>query len=107
MEAVDQEPILNEGLSVAVHEGWHLREKLMEAHPELSPKQLDEIVACCQAVLRFAGKQFASLPNLHDLDTIYRDAIEPFTRLVRAKYPWVSDENVSSMLGQAIMTSVR
>lgn len=98
--------ILNAGLNFATQASSDVREALAQVCPELTPKQLKECNAVCQAAKEFGHAAIGKL-EIPNLDTIYEDGFEDFRRLVTAKYPWVSNDNLDRLFSQGIMAMLR
>jgi len=98
--------ILNAGLNFATRAWGDVRQSLAKRYPKLTPEQLEECNAVCHAAKDFGRAQIGKL-DLPKLETIYEDGFEDFRRLVTAKYPWVSDDNLDRLFSQGIMAMLR
>ena len=94
--------ILNVGLELAMEfgENWlePIQSRLAERHPELSPVELNACNDTCQAAMKFGHREVASALTRTRADQ--RKAFELFREAVRARYSWMSDENLSHLFSQ-------
>lgn len=98
--------VLNAGLSFATRPSGDVRQSLAERYPKLTPEQLEECNAVCHAAKEFARAQIGKL-ELPKLDTVYEDGFDDYRRLVTARYPWVSGDNLDRLFSQGIMAMLR
>jgi hypothetical protein len=101
------EAILNDGLYLAMEWGKHwlqpIQERLARKHPHLSPVKLDEVNATCQEAMRFGHSTVYDLVERHGRDV----GFERFEPIMRAKYAWVSDSNLSRLYSQGMYYSMK
>jgi hypothetical protein len=102
-----RDALLNEGLRLAMEWGENMlkpiRNRLALSHPELSPSELDEVNAICQAAMKFGRKCVSDLVSKSGLNTKCED-VEP---LIKARYPWIDLNNISRLFNQGMYYSMK
>jgi hypothetical protein len=92
--------LLNEGLGLAMNWGdsWlsPINARLQELHPHLGADEIEACNAACQGAMRLAFETVHTSMG-GESKSLSVDALAP---IVRARYPWVSDENVARLLTQ-------
>ena len=92
----------NEGLDLAMDWGeqWlsPIQARLRERHPSLSAAELDAIDDDCRGAMRLGHE------TVHAFVRDGTPALTPESLLpiVRAKYPWISDENAQRLFQQSL-----
>jgi hypothetical protein len=105
-----RDALLNEGLDLAMAwgEDWlkPIQERLALLHPELSPGELDEVNAICQAAMKFGHDCVEDLAlksmNNRPEDFGKNTTREDFEPLMKARYPWVDPGNLSHLFNQGM-----
>jgi hypothetical protein len=96
------EELLNEGLGLAMDwgESWlsPINARLRKLHPYLGAGELEECNAACQGAMRLAYETVHIL--LRGGST--SPSPEALAPIVRARYPWVNEENLVRMLQQGV-----
>ncbi len=87
--------ILNAALTLAMEWGPDatkpLPERLLKQSPTLTAKELDDYATAAQAAMKFGHDFVYKHPGCTG---------EKMTKALRAKYPWVSDDNASRVYSQ-------
>ncbi len=101
MKADDPE-ILNVGVDLAMEWGpnWlaDIQPRLVERHPELGAEALDAYDAACRAAMRWGHAQVPVHWQAAGGDQA--EASRRFDEAVRARYPWISEKNLSHLFSQ-------
>jgi hypothetical protein len=91
---------LNQGLNMALEWGENFGKpigpRLAALYPELSAEQLEKCEKVCEEVKSFAFQVLYELYGAGHKDP----TAAQYHNVVRAKYPWVSSENLSRLLTQ-------
>ena len=94
--------LLNEGLALAMDWGdnWlsPIQARLHKLHPSLSAAELEECNATCQSAMHLAYE--AVHASIRDGSSAV--SLEALASIVRARHPWVDDENLARLLRQGI-----
>lgn len=100
-------PLLNEGLALAMAWGqdWlmPIQTRLRQRHPALSEQELDEINAFCQTAMKFGHAE--ALNQAPDQPDDAKKAA--FSIAVKARYPWINDENLSQLYSQGMYYAMK
>jgi hypothetical protein len=97
-----RDELLNEGLDLAMNweEDWlaPINRRLGERHPQVSKGELEELNVTCRHALTFALETAHTM--LHGGPE--RPIQEAFDLAIKARYPWVTQENLARMLNQGL-----
>lgn len=95
--------LLNEGLAMAMEFGTNwlqpIQKRLAKKYPQLSQAELDEYDRVCREAMNFGHTQLGAC--WREADSEQRQAVQFFRRDVLARYPWISDANLSHLFSQA------
>ena len=99
---VAADALRDEGLALAMDWGdqWlsPIQARLRERHRSLSPAELDAINGDCQGAMRLGHETVHALVR----EGAAALAPESLGAVVRAQYPWISDENVHRLFQQSL-----
>ena len=97
-----RELLWNDGLNMAMEWGENLlqpvQSRLSAKYPSLTPAELDEINALCQAAMKFGHDTVYGLASRSGSKT----KLESFAALMRRRYPWVDAKNISRLFSQGM-----
>ena len=100
----EEEQILNVGLNIAAKRlSRPIQKELQEQFPGLTTKQLDEYNSICQKVANFGFNEVHKLVRTKGTSLKVKD-LKP---KVTPKYPWVTDDNILSLITFGIYMSER
>jgi hypothetical protein len=95
--------VLNKGLDLAMEfgENWlrPIQERLAKKYPELSRAALDEYDRVCREAMSFGHTQLVAC--WREAGSDQRQAFQFYQRDVLARYPWVSEPNLSRLFSQS------
>lgn len=96
------EVLLNEGLGLAMDWGqdWlaPIQARLRERHPYLDAAKLEQLNASCQGAMRLAHETVHGRLR----DGVQDISVESLAAVVRARYPWVDQDNLVRLLKQSL-----
>jgi hypothetical protein len=94
--------LLNEGLGLAMDwgESWlsPINARLHDLHPYLGAVELENCNTACQGAMRLAYETVHGL--LRDGSMV--PSLETLAPVVRARHPWVNEENLVRLLTQGV-----
>jgi hypothetical protein len=97
-----REVLLNQGLEFAMQWGsnWMkpIQERLSQRFPRLSPEQVDELNATCQAAMKFGHDLVYALAEKSGKNTRQEDFVQQMSEV----YPWVNEKNASHLFSQGM-----
>src|SRR5262249_55264111 len=93
---------LNEGLHLATEWGEQfmqpIQPRLASKYPALSPTELDELNATCQAAMKFGHSAVYDLARVSGKDT----RSPAFETRMKRQYPWIDSRNLSRLFSQGM-----
>src|SRR5262245_40905505 len=84
--------VLNDALNLMLTQHRALQESLAQLHPKLTLEQRTECERLCREAGIFGYAQIDKLPA-RTLEDASRHGPAAFAVLVRARYPWIDDQN--------------
>lgn len=106
-ESYKEEDILNEGLYLVMEFGknWlqSIQERLGKRYPKLNTSKLDQYNRICQSAMKLGHDSMFKLAEKNGFEA----NIKELTKIVREKYPWVTDKNISKLYSQGMYYSMK